>query len=142
MDTKITPIYRNRKTILGLVVRPRQQMRMAMSFIVAAWIVHLILLGVLVPNWAQLSQVEVSLLILLSASLLSVFSLVAGILLSHRFFGPLVSIKRQIASLREGQYSSRLQLRSTDELTEVKDSLNDLAAALEARHGPGNKAPS
>ena len=129
------PVYRNRQTVLGLVVRPRQQMRLAMFFIAATWAAHACLMIVF-------DDFDAGVYLAVSAFSLSVFALVSGVVLSHRLFGPLISIKRHIASLREGQYSARLQLRENDDLAEIKDSLNDLAAALEQRHGPGTKSPS
>lgn len=64
-----------------------------------------------------------------------VFSIAVGVYVTHRFLGPTVSIKRLIASLRTGDYSSRESLRKNDELTDVMDELNALAADLERRHG-------
>ncbi len=115
---------------------------MAMVFIAGTWVVHLILLATLVRGHAYFDEIQVSLVILFSACALSVFALVAGVVLSHRLFGPLVSINRHIATLREGQYSARLQLRSSDDMSELKDSLNDLAEALERRHGNSPRQPS
>jgi signal transduction histidine kinase len=53
---------------------------------------------------------------------------------SHRIFGPLVPISRHIAELRKGNYSSRVMLRKKDEMLDLKDILNQLAADLQARH--------
>jgi signal transduction histidine kinase len=137
-----TPIYKNRKTFVGYLVRPKQQARAAMFFAAATWVVHLILMYLIVPNLSQLDQTSVSVYILISAAVLSVFAIITGIVVTHRLFGPLVAIKRHVAHLREGQYSSRLNLRSTDDLGELKDSLNDLASALESRHGSGKRSQS
>lgn len=63
------------------------------------------------------------------------FSILVGIYVTHRFLGPTVSIKRLIASLRQGDYSARETLRKNDELTDVMDELNSLATDLERRHG-------
>jgi signal transduction histidine kinase len=137
-----TPVYRNRKTFIGYLVRPKQQMRSALFFVAATWVMHLGLLYVFVQNLSQLNEVTITVFILISAATLSAFAIVSGILISHALFGPLVSIKRHIAHLREGHYSSRLSIRSTDDLGEMRDALNDLASALESRHGSGKRAPS
>lgn len=137
-----TPVYRNRKTFLGYLVRPKQQIKSALFFIAGTWLVHLVLLYCLIQNMNQLNEITLTAHVLVAAAALSFFAIVTGVLVSHALFGPLVSIKRHIAHLREGQYNSRLSIRSTDDLGEMKDALNDLAAALESRHGSGKRAPS
>lgn len=139
MDQEVEPIYRNRQTLIGLVVRPRQQMRAALVFIVGTWIVLGVLLWALLKY--PLSEGEIIWAVVSAAAVLTVFALLTGIVLSHKLFGPLISIKRHIAALREGQYSARLQIRRDDDLGEMRDALNDLAEALENRHGPG-RTPS
>jgi signal transduction histidine kinase len=136
------PVYKNRQTVVGFIVRPKQQARIAMVFTAGTWVMHLVLMAILVPKAGQLDSFEISLYLVLSALCLTVFAIVTGVILSHRLYGPLVSIKRHIAHLREGDYSARLQLRSSDDMSEMRDSLNDLAAALESRHGSGKKTPS
>ncbi|HMN67025.1 MAG TPA: HAMP domain-containing protein [Bdellovibrionales bacterium] len=134
------PPYVNRQTILGLIVRPRQQVRIALVFIAGTWVV---LLGLIAVLWAgdEPSSGFTIRLMVCAGTLLSLYAVLAGFYLNHRVFGPIVSLKRFMASLREGDYTARLQLRSTDDLGELRDSLNDLAEALEKRHGPG-KRPS
>ena len=56
-----------------------------------------------------------------------------GVRLSNRIYGPLVPMLRHIQNLKQGIYSSRVVLRQNDELIELRDALNELAAALEAR---------
>ncbi len=136
------PVYRNRQTFIGLIVRPKQQTRAAMAFIAGVWVANLALAGLIVPNAATIEGREIAIYLGVSALALSVFAIVTGVVFTHRLYGPLVSIKRHIANLREGQYSSRLALRSTDDLGEMRDALNDLASALESRHGSGPRAPS
>ena len=136
------PVYKNRQTLLGFIVRPKEQARTAIVFIGATWVMHLVLMAVMIPNLDQLDEFTITLYLVFSALFLSVFALVTGFVLSHRMYGPLVSIKRHIAHLREGDYSARLSLRQTDDMSEMRDALNDLAAALETRHGSGKKSPS
>lgn len=59
--------------------------------------------------------------------------------LTHRYYGPLVSIERFIDQLSEGRYAGKVTIRSRDELQGLVIKLNKLAEALEKRHGP--KAP-
>ncbi len=73
-------------------------------------------------------------LFLLGAFALGLFCIILGIRLSNRLYGPLIPLQRHIRNLIEGHYGSRVVLRRNDELTELRDSLNELAAVLEARH--------
>jgi len=136
------PVYKNRQTLVGFIVRPKQQARTAIVFIGATWVMHLVLMAVMIPNLSQLDEFTITVYLIFSALFLSVFALVTGFVLSHRMYGPIVSIKRHIAHLREGNYSARLNLRQTDDMSELRDALNDLAGALESRHGSGKKSPS
>jgi methyl-accepting chemotaxis protein len=65
------------------------------------------------------------------AILSAVVSLVFGALVSHRIYGPLVSIRRQLARMEAGDFSARGTLRRGDELIEVMESLNRIAENLE-----------
>lgn len=58
-----------------------------------------------------------------------------AILVTHKFVGPQVALKRHIAKLKAGNYASECRLRKDDELQELADELNELAEALEQRHG-------
>lgn len=55
------------------------------------------------------------------------------IVLTHRFFGPMVAVHRHLNELERGNYSSRIQLRKNDELKDLADHLNNLAATLEKK---------
>jgi signal transduction histidine kinase len=56
--------------------------------------------------------------------------------LTHRYYGPLVSIERFIDELTAGEYGARVAIRSRDELQELVAKLNVLASTLEHRHRP------
>lgn len=56
-----------------------------------------------------------------------------GVKLSHRIYGPIVQIRKHVQKLREGDYSSRVQLRDHDHFVELADDLNDLAADLQTK---------
>lgn len=54
--------------------------------------------------------------------------------LTHRYYGPLVSIERFLDELIRGNYQSRVTIRNTDELQDLVRKLNELASNLEKRH--------
>jgi signal transduction histidine kinase len=56
--------------------------------------------------------------------------------LTHRYYGPLVSIERFVDEMTAGQYARRVKIRKGDELQRLVDKLNDMASTLERRHGP------
>lgn len=58
--------------------------------------------------------------------------------LTHRYYGPLVSIERFVSEVTEGHYNSRVTIRSKDELQDLVKKLNKLAVELERRHGLAN----
>jgi signal transduction histidine kinase len=136
------PVYRNRPTLSGFFVRPRQQLRLAFLVVTGLFLVNSLLAALLIYDIDNLTPGWIVGYVLLATIVLSLYVVAAGMIISHRIFGPIVSLKRHIASLREGQYTARLQLRQTDDLAELKDALNDLAVALENRHGSGPRIPS
>lgn len=54
---------------------------------------------------------------------------------SHRIFGPSVPIRRHIAKLIEGDYTTRITLRQKDEFKDVAEDLNRLAERLQKSNG-------
>lgn len=55
--------------------------------------------------------------------------------ITHRFLGPQVPMQRHVRALIDGDYGSQCHLRKGDELQELSESLNELAEALQRRHG-------
>lgn len=55
--------------------------------------------------------------------------------MTHRIYGPLVSIERFLGQISEGQYGRRVNIRSGDDLQRLALKLNEMAATLEKRHG-------
>jgi HAMP domain-containing protein len=55
--------------------------------------------------------------------------------LTHRYYGPLVSIERFVDQLTKGEYVARVTIRNKDELQRLAAKLNIMAGKLEARHG-------
>lgn len=54
--------------------------------------------------------------------------------LTHRYYGPLVSIERFVDEMTEGLYNRRVKIRKGDELQRLADKLNAMALAIETRH--------
>ena len=55
--------------------------------------------------------------------------------LTHKYYGPLVSVQRFISEISRGNYGSRIVIRKGDELKELVKSLNAMAQDLQDRHG-------
>lgn len=58
---------------------------------------------------------------------------VGTLVISHRFFGPVVALQKHISALTRGEYDHRTHLRKTDELKELASDLNQLSEQLEAQ---------
>jgi nitrogen fixation/metabolism regulation signal transduction histidine kinase len=145
----------SRRAPKGVLIRPRQQFRYAFVLVAGGIIAQSVVIGAMayfinstIANVVDTHQLDpavgstITHAITLSMSLLMLvaiaFAMVAvliGVKLSHRIYGPLVPFNRHIDKLKEGHYSTRMNLRRTDDLVELKDALNGLAEALQARHG-------
>lgn len=55
--------------------------------------------------------------------------------MTHRIFGPLVSIERFVDQIARGQYDRRVKIRKRDDLQRLAEKLNIMAEQLEKRHG-------
>ena len=55
--------------------------------------------------------------------------------LTHRYYGPLVSIERFVENVTAGNYDKRAKIRDKDELQRLVGKLNTMAEMLESRHG-------
>ena len=74
-------------------------------------------------------------IVLAVAAGIGITGLALFILLSHRIAGPLYRFEKMLKGATEGDLSSRITLRKTDQLTELKEALNDLTSSLDARIG-------
>ncbi|MGE0173633.1 MAG: HAMP domain-containing protein [Oligoflexales bacterium] len=54
---------------------------------------------------------------------------------THKYYGPLISIDRFIEKIKDGDYTSRIVIRKTDELQDLANALNGMAETLAQRHG-------
>jgi HAMP domain-containing protein len=57
--------------------------------------------------------------------------------MTHRYYGPLVSIERFIEQMTAGDYARRCKIREKDELHSLVGKLNRMAEAMQERHGRG-----
>lgn len=65
---------------------------------------------------------------------ISPFIFYISLVFSHRIAGPLPKIYRTLRAIGEGQYDQKLVLRKKDELLELADVINEMAAKLKERH--------
>jgi signal transduction histidine kinase len=148
--------YPFKRTFMGMIVRPQKQMRFALMFAGGALLslTALVALTAIVFNHTLKTladthkiEAEVGYLLrdtmvypffcmIVGAFFIGLFIVYMGVRLSNRIYGPLVPLLRHIQNLKQGVYSSRVVLRQNDELTELRDALNELAANLEARRQP------
>ena len=54
--------------------------------------------------------------------------------MTHRYYGPLVSIERFVHQMIDGDYRRRVVIRKGDELQKLANLLNTMAAVLEKKH--------
>jgi len=55
--------------------------------------------------------------------------------ITHKYYGPLVSIERFVDEISAGRYDRRVKIRRGDELERLVSKLNQMADQLQARHG-------
>lgn len=67
--------------------------------------------------------------------ILGISCLVFWIISSHRIFGPIVPIRRQIDHLLANRFQERIYLRKSDEFVDLAEKLNELAAKLQEKAG-------
>ncbi len=72
---------------------------------------------------------SVELAVVLILYVLALFFVV--IRMTHRIYGPLVSINRFVEQLTKGEYDKRCTIRKDDDLKQLAHKLNELAAVLQ-----------
>ena len=55
--------------------------------------------------------------------------------MTHKVYGPLVSIERFVSQIERGEYYRRARIRDKDDLQRLVRKLNNMADKLEKRHG-------
>ncbi len=147
---------RGRRRIANLIQRPKQQIKYILYFLASGLVLLLIVfsfvlftLSNLVNTMTQLCGMGEDVQVAIQQSIMfawvvfaivfiafAAMSIATGLLISHRIFGAMVPIRRQIEAMFAGDYAARGQLRENDELREIMEDLNALAGKLGSRHGP------
>lgn len=144
-------MQQKRKLILGLLNNKKKQFHYAALNIVALVLVILVINTIYIYKFSKTSDIctvmgdvgfastseQLQFLTLgsLAAILLSGGAcFIFAIILTHRFYGPMVPVLRHIEELRKGNYSSRIRLRQTDELQDLSEKLNALTEELEKKY--------
>ena len=149
--TQMTTPLTTRRIIANLFVEPGALIRLSIPFLTMVivftgfmFVIYLELANALKraqeasANSAAISALQetFSQIVLAGSVGLGVLYLVCfgyWIVYSHRIFGPVVPIRRTIQKLTSGDYSTRINLRLSDEFKNIADDLNHLAEALEKR---------
>ena len=133
----------NRRKLKSLLINPKAQIRYGMMFMAVSIIVHAVATVVVVTSYAAwlegdlegypMSVPAMAAVLFVVYLLLYGFSFVLGLLVSHRLYGPLVSFERHFENLKQGQYSSRISLRTEDDpkLKLLADHINEMTARLQ-----------
>lgn len=152
--SKLLKKWPHKRTWLGLIVRPEKQMKYALLFtggavlcITALVAQTAVVFNHTLKHLSDTNALNLEIGLLLKDSMVTPFLImvsggfIIGILavlfsvrLSNKIYGPLIPLQRHIKNLKDGHYGSRAVLREGDEFMELRDSLNELAAILEARH--------
>jgi signal transduction histidine kinase len=74
--------------------------------------------------------------LLISIAAVLPFIFYASLVFSHRVAGPLPKIIRALRAIGDGQFDQKLVLRQKDELRELAQVINDMAAKLKQRQSP------
>lgn len=147
------------RTFRGLIVRPRSQLAflllMSAGFVVLAIFFVIVMTSFnssieelrrtfqLDTDTANLIMGDIMFYLRLGLTI-SVFFAASGALvalfLSNRVYGPAQNMLHHVRALTAGQTYSRLKLRTSDELQDLGQALNELAEKLDAGSG-GSKKP-
>ena len=145
----------NRRSVRSLLIKPREQLKYSFVFVGLGIIVLMVFVASVILFLSQtmmsleaaysldpevISAIRKSLvsalgLTLLLCVVLATFAIILGVQWTHKIYGPVVPMQRHIDALKEGDYSSRVNLRKGDELQELSDALNSLAESLEKKYG-------
>lgn len=149
-------MFNNRRKLKNLVQKPKLQYSYSLYYfalvIVGAVLTQVFLVGSLQrmmvqamlasgvdPLQLQLALSDqlrdYTLRVVMIFPLLGLGAMFFALRLTHRFLGPQVPMQRHIRALIDGNYDSACHLRQGDELQELSASLNELAEALQRRHG-------
>jgi methyl-accepting chemotaxis protein len=138
---------KNTRSIRNYLIRPKSQLRFSLTLmsvssialIAITFISFRIVTGFvpLLMAEARAGSADLGLIwpdlkfVVAICALSMVSSLALGILYSHRFYGPLIPLLKQIEAIKSGDFSVRGRLRQSDEMKEVMTALNELAESLQ-----------
>lgn len=149
--------HNNRRRIVNFVVRPASQSKFGVYFLSTVLATALLVGGPLLfvivrmsdamenADSAQMvwaASAPMLFLALANLILLGFVSFHFGFVATHRVFGPLVPLLRQVEALKQGRYEARSKLRRADELQDLADGLNDLAQSLQEQQAPEHQKKS
>lgn len=149
--------HNNRRRIVNFVVRPASQSKFGVYFLSAVLATALLVGGPLLfvivrmsdamenadsAQMAWAASAPMLYLALANLILLGFVSFHFGFVATHRVFGPLVPLLRQLEALKQGRYEARSKLRKSDELQDLADGLNELAQNLQAQQNPEHQKKS
>jgi signal transduction histidine kinase len=78
---------------------------------------------------------KINMILLVGIPPLFVILMIWGIILSHRFAGPMERLEQEIRRISdEREYRHRLKIRKNDDLRPIADLINKLLEHLEAKH--------
>lgn len=79
--------------------------------------------------------VSMVLIILIVATGVTLAGMILFVLFSHRIAGPLYRFEKTLKQIEDGDLTARINLRKSDQLTEIKEAFNSLTHSLDARVG-------
>jgi nitrogen fixation/metabolism regulation signal transduction histidine kinase len=147
---------RNRRSLRNLMIFPAGQIRLVFAVPVGGLISMLVILQALKSALGMRLTAFISapthemqgLSDLLSAvngifnlgiiflALCSMLVAAFGIMLTHRYYGPLIPILRSLKAIRDGDYSTRIHLRPGDELHDLARLVNEISEKFGPKNSP------
>ncbi len=141
------------RKLQNVAIEPSKQFRLAfymlalgLGIFLAFFAFELWLMSSIVTNLAPLAPQDSNLhqllgdslwwswaAFILIAVLFSMGVILGTLVLSHRFFGPVVALQKHINALTRGEFEHRTHLRKNDELKELAADLNQLSERLESQ---------
>lgn len=140
----------NRREASNFAVDPKAQLRFAVPFVILFFVslgtINLIFWQVFSQRTSMASSAPPEALAFLNnvmgqaviwsslgMVLIGLVSLILWMIYSHRIFGPVLQIRRQVDSMKSGNFDFKIVLRRRDEFQELAEELNALAQQLKAK---------
>lgn len=78
---------------------------------------------------------KINMILLIGLPILFILLIMWGIIVSHRFAGPMERVEKELKRITEhGDYKTRLRLRKHDDMRPIADAINKLLDKLEGKH--------